>query len=78
VPCYGRGREHGHWELVAVALVASGYVDIQPWHDDTTDELWQACGFETKRVFAHVHFDNEHHLRTPQPPPESPWAATAG
>jgi hypothetical protein len=45
---YGRRRERGDWELVAVAFVASGYVDIQPWHDDTTDELWSACGFETK------------------------------
>jgi hypothetical protein len=45
---YGRRREPGHWELVAVAFVVSGQVDIQPWHTETTDELWQACGFEDK------------------------------
>lgn len=45
---YGRHRARGNWELVAVAFVVSDYVDIQPWHDDSTDELWQACGFTGK------------------------------
>jgi len=45
---YGRRRERGNWELVAVAFVVSDYVDIQPWHDDSTDSLWQACGFRSK------------------------------
>jgi hypothetical protein len=45
---YGRRRERGNWELVAVAFVVSDYVDIQPWHDDSTDSLWQACGFAHK------------------------------
>ena len=45
---YGRRRERGNWELIAVAFVVSDYVDIQPWHDDSTDSLWQACGFRSK------------------------------
>jgi hypothetical protein len=45
---YGRRRERGNWELIAVAFVVSDYVDIQPWHDDSTDSLWQACGFVCK------------------------------
>ncbi len=45
---YGRRRKRGNWELVAVAFVVSDYIDIQPWHDDSTDELWQACGFARK------------------------------
>jgi hypothetical protein len=23
-------------------------VDIQPWHDESTDDLWEACGFASK------------------------------
>lgn len=45
---HGRRRRRGHWELIAVAFVVSDYVDIQPWHDNSTDELWQACGFDAK------------------------------
>jgi hypothetical protein len=45
---WGRQREPGNWELVAVAFVASRYVDIQPWHDESSDELWRECGFEHK------------------------------
>jgi hypothetical protein len=45
---YGRRRERGNWELVAVAFVVSDYIDIQPWHDDSTESLWQACGFKYK------------------------------
>jgi site-specific recombinase XerD len=42
---YARKREPGHWELVAVAFVASRHVDVQPWYDETTDEIWRECGF---------------------------------
>ncbi len=45
---YARRREPGHWELAAVAFVASRHVDIQPWWDETTDDLWRECGFEAK------------------------------
>src|SRR4051794_28505567 len=45
---WGCRREPGHWELVAVAFVVSDYVDIQPWHANTTDELWRVCGFAEK------------------------------
>lgn len=45
---HGRRRQRGHWELIAVAFVVSDYVDIQPWHDDSTDDLWRACGFDAK------------------------------
>jgi hypothetical protein len=42
---YARRRDPGHWELVAVAFVVSGQVDVQPWYDNTSDELWCECGF---------------------------------
>jgi len=45
---HGRPRQRGHWELIAVAFVVSDYVDIQPWHDDSSDELWRTCGFAAK------------------------------
>lgn len=47
----GRPREPGHWELAAVAFVASGHVDVQPWLADTTDDLWRECGFEAKPTY---------------------------
>jgi hypothetical protein len=45
---YARKRIAGHWELVAVAFVTSGYVDVQPWYDNTPDELWRECGFDKR------------------------------
>ena len=45
---YARGREPGHWELAAIAFVTSRHIDLQPWWDDTTDELWRECGFAEK------------------------------
>ena len=45
---YARHREKGHFELAAVAFVASRHVDIQPWWDESTDELWRECGFDEK------------------------------
>ena len=43
---HGRKRESGRWELAMVAFVASRHVDLQPWWDESTDELWRKCGFE--------------------------------
>jgi hypothetical protein len=51
---YARHREPGHWELAAVAFVASKHVDIQPWWDESTDELWRECGFEAKPPYMRV------------------------
>jgi hypothetical protein len=48
---HGRRREPGHWELAAVAFVSSGHVDVQPWLDSTTDDLWRECGFEGKPTY---------------------------
>lgn len=45
---YARKREPGHWELVAVAFVSSRHIDIQPFWDESSTELWEACGFEGK------------------------------
>jgi hypothetical protein len=45
---YGRHRAPGHWELVTIAFVASRQIDVQPWWDETTDELWSECGFENR------------------------------
>lgn len=38
-----------------VAFVVSGQVDIQPWYDNTTDDLWRACGFEGKPPYSRVY-----------------------
>jgi hypothetical protein len=51
---YARKREPGHWELVVVAFVCSGQVDIQRFHDEAADELWRECGFEGKPPYMHV------------------------
>ncbi len=51
---YARKREPGNWELAAVAFVASKQIDIQPWWDETTDELWRECGFEGKPPYMRV------------------------
>jgi len=52
---YARKRDPGHWELVAVAFVTSRQVDVQPWYDETTDELWRECGFNKKPSRQTVH-----------------------
>lgn len=49
---YARHRTPGHWELVAVAFVTSGHVDVQPWWDSTYDELWSECGFEQRPSYS--------------------------
>ncbi len=51
---WGRPREPGHWELVALAFVSSGHVDLQPWWDSTTPELWRECGFADKPPYNRV------------------------
>jgi hypothetical protein len=43
---HGRKREDGQWELAAIAFVASRQVDLQPWWDESTDEVWRECGFK--------------------------------
>ena len=49
---YARKREQGHWELTAVAYVTSGFVDVQPWWDSASDELWAECGFEFRPSYS--------------------------
>lgn len=51
---YARKREPGHWELAAIAFVASRHVDIQPFWDETTDEIWRECGFVSKPPYMRV------------------------
>lgn len=51
---WGRRREPGHWELVALAFVSSGHVDIQPWHASATSSLWRLCGFDAKPPYKRV------------------------
>ncbi|HEU4973834.1 MAG TPA: transposase [Baekduia sp.] len=51
---WGRRREAGHWVLACVAFVVSGHVDVQPWHDQTTDDLWRECGFDAKPPYGRV------------------------
>jgi hypothetical protein len=48
---YARHREPGHWELAAVAFVASKHVDIQHFYDEASDELWRECGFAGKPTY---------------------------
>jgi len=40
--------------LVAVAFVASKHVDIQPFWDESADELWRECGFDEKPPYMRV------------------------
>ncbi len=49
---YSRKREAGRWELVAVAFVSSGHVDIEPWFYETTKELWRECGFKRRPSYS--------------------------
>ncbi len=51
---HGRKRKVGRWELAAIAFVASRQVDLQPWWDETTDELWRECGFSRKPPYERV------------------------
>lgn len=51
---YARKREPGHWELVAVAFVASKHVDIQPFWDEASEDLWRECGFTGKPPYMRV------------------------
>jgi len=48
---WGRKRIPGNWELVAVAFVCSRYIDIQPWWDESSDELWRECGFAERPTY---------------------------
>ncbi len=49
---HARHRDPGYWELVAIAFVTSGHVDVQPWRDQTTDELWKLCGFQERPSYS--------------------------
>ena len=51
---HGRKRKPGRWELAAVVFVASRHVDLQPWWDESTDELWRECGFSEKPTYDRV------------------------
>jgi hypothetical protein len=51
---YARHRAPGCWELVMIAFVASRQVDIQPWWDESSDELWGECGFDGKPPYIRV------------------------
>ncbi len=51
---WGRRREGGDWELAAIAFVASGYVDIQPWLASSSSSLWRLCGFNAKPPYKRV------------------------
>src|SRR5580658_10724091 len=45
---YSRKREPGRWELVAVAFVSSGHVDMEPWYDGSAPELWREGGLKAE------------------------------
>jgi hypothetical protein len=51
---HARKREPGHWELAAIAFVASRQVDIQPFWDESSEELWIECGFVEKPPYLRV------------------------
>jgi hypothetical protein len=48
---WGRRKEPGSWALVYMAFVVSGFTDIEPWWANTGDELWRACGFDTRPAY---------------------------
>jgi hypothetical protein len=52
---YSRKREPGRWELAAVAFVSSGHVDVEPWYDESTPDLWRECGFNGKPSYSTVY-----------------------
>lgn len=52
---YARHREPGHWELATVAFVTSGQVNVRPWWQETTDDLWIECGFNARPSYKTVY-----------------------
>jgi hypothetical protein len=70
---WGRRRKPGRWELAMVAFTASRQVAIQPWYDETTDALWQECGFPSKPPYERVW----QRLRELEDNPE-PWIEAIG
>ncbi|HZO97036.1 MAG TPA: hypothetical protein VFB42_06655 [Gaiellaceae bacterium] len=47
----GRPKKPGSWALAYLSFVVSGHVDLTPWWAQTTDELWQAAGFEKRPIY---------------------------
>ncbi len=52
---YARKRDIGDWSLAAIAFVSSKQIHIQGWYDETTNELWNECGFKKKPSYPTVH-----------------------
>jgi hypothetical protein len=48
---HARHRYPGHWELAAVGFVASRQVNIRPWWEETSAELWTEVGFKKKPTY---------------------------
>src|SRR5689334_21566704 len=52
---YARRREPGSWALAYLAFVAFGKLpDIEPWWEETGDELWQEAGFDARPPYERV------------------------
>jgi hypothetical protein len=52
---WGRGREPGDWTLPYLAFVISRIPDIQPWFDQSSQQLWTECGFSDKPPYSRVY-----------------------
>jgi hypothetical protein len=45
---FGRPRVEGSWALAYLAFVVSGRVDIEPWWNQSFEQVWTASGFQAK------------------------------
>jgi hypothetical protein len=52
---WGRRRDPGLWPLMLLAFSMSDSVDLRPWHDATTPELWRTAGFLGKPPYGTVY-----------------------
>ena len=52
---HGRPRKPGEWPLAYMAFLVSRIPDLQPWFNQTTDEIWIECGFERKPSYGRAY-----------------------
>lgn len=54
-PVWGRRREPGYYALAFLQFTDSGFVDIEPWWRETTDEHWRQWGFSRRPSYQRVY-----------------------
>lgn len=53
----GRPRDAGEWALPLLAYVNSAERELRPWHERSSDSLWQRAGFATRPSY-HATYKN--------------------